>query len=263
MLLRVITQARLVPGLAGVAVATTDQPADGVIEDLCATVKVACIRGPEEDVLARYVLAAEQLGADAVVRLTGDSPLLDPAVIERVLGAFRGHAYASNGHPPSWYDGTDVEVVSRDALRRAAGAAARHEREHVTTYIWKRPWLFPAANVGLPGEDYSAIELSVDTGEDLERVRRVVQGLPRRWGWRDVLAAYWEVEIQKRSGQLFGRTSRKAERRHAYRTGALAGIFVNCVNPYSTGIEREQPLVAAWEFGREDAPRFLTTGASA
>ena len=77
-----------------VVVATTDQAADDPIAEFCRQEKIPCFRGDEQDVLDRFYQAARAHNANTVVRITADCPLIDPAVIDRVVGAVPGRAIA-------------------------------------------------------------------------------------------------------------------------------------------------------------------------
>ena len=183
-----------------VAVATSTAPEDDAVAAIAAAEGVATVRGPLDDVLERYRLAAERLDADIVVRVTGDCPLLDPTLVDAVVRTFReaGVDYASNVHPPTFPDGLDVEVISRAALERAAREARRpSEREHVTLYIAEREALFSRTSVtGDP--DRSAMRWTVDYPDDLDFVRAVFRrfrGREDEFGVADVLRALEEDDV--------------------------------------------------------------------
>ena len=130
-------------------VATTLNPIDQPIVALCDQLGVASFRGDEEDVLDRYFRAAGEHGADAVVRVTADCPLLDPDVIDRVIKTYRDNRgevdYVANILERTFPRGLDCEVFSREALERAEKHALASEREHVTLYIYRRPGGIPVA----------------------------------------------------------------------------------------------------------------------
>src|SRR6185503_19618615 len=115
-------------------VATTIDPADDPVVELCRRIDVRWVRGHPTDLLDRHLAAARELAAEVVVKIPSDCPLIDPAAIDRVLGAFLDDPgrfdFASNLHPPSWPDGNDVEVMTRDALEIAGRESTKpHERE--------------------------------------------------------------------------------------------------------------------------------------
>ena len=261
MLTHVLARAKAIPGVALVAVTTTPAPEDDTIVARCYGGGVACTRGQvpladqpgRNDVLNGYLTAALAARADVVVRITSDCPLLDPAVAGAVLARFLaapGCAYASNVHPPSWYDGCDVEVFSVAALVLAARCAAPDEREHVTTWLWRGrdPACGAAVNVAAPdGADYSALKLSVDTLADLARVRRVYAALPSadraRPGWRAVLAAYrlaCPAPLDARAQAIFSARPELAPVRAAYADGARAGAAATA----AVAVRRRQVLGA-------------------
>ena len=175
LLQRVLSRAQRAATLECVAIATTDRPADEAVAEFCRAAGILCFRGSENDVLDRYYGAARQFGADIIVRLTSDCPLLDPAVIDQTVSAFLAGAYdyVSNTLQLSFPDGLDTEVFSLAALEKAwREARLPSEREHVTAYIWKHPELFRLGNVRHE-PDYSHLRWTVDEPADLEFVRRV------------------------------------------------------------------------------------------
>ncbi len=123
-----------------VIVATTVDPQDLAVADLAASLGVEVFRGPVNDVLDRYYQTAMAYGLKHIVRITGDCPMIDPDVIDRVVEKYFGSGvdYTSNALEATYPDGEDVEVFSFDALSRAwHEAKAPSEREHVTPYIYK------------------------------------------------------------------------------------------------------------------------------
>ena len=177
--------------LAGLAVATTTAAIDDPLEALCRQLGVPCFRGQVDDVLDRYYQAARAFGApEAVVRLTGDCPLHDPAVVDRVVAEFlaRRPDYLSNVQPPTFPDGLDTEVFTFAALERAwKEAALKSEREHVTPYIRNHPGIFSLGNV-THAADLSGLRWTLDEARDLDFIRAVYARMGRvDFGLNDVL----------------------------------------------------------------------------
>ena len=102
-------------------VATSNQQADDPIARLCEILSVACFRGSLHDVLDRYYRAAEQYAAKHVVRLTGDCPLSEPAIIDNTIDTHLAEHrdYTSNFHPTCFPDGLDIEVFRFKVLKAA------------------------------------------------------------------------------------------------------------------------------------------------
>ncbi len=177
LLLHVVERVRSARGVDKVVVATTDQSSDHAIADLCQREGIQCFRGSEDDVLDRFYRTAEANSADILVRITADCPLIDPAVIDRVIARFQvGDCdYVSNTLRYTYPDGLDTEVFSFAALERAWREAKKpSEREHVTPYL--RTEKFRMANV----ESETPVPLgkhrwTVDYPADLEFVRRIYE----------------------------------------------------------------------------------------
>ncbi len=160
-------------------VATSTRSEDDAIESLCREFGVACFRGSLDDVLDRYYQAALMSRPDHVVRLTGDCPLADPAVIDQVIDTHLADAndYTSNVLPPSFPDGLDVEVFSFSGLETAwREATLPSHREHVTQYFQKNPARFKIGNVS-HHPDLSQLRWTVDESSDFDFVTRVFERL--------------------------------------------------------------------------------------
>lgn len=159
-------------------VATSSDPEDGAIEQLCMDLGITCFRGSLDDVLDRYYQAALLHQPDHVVRLTGDCPLADWTLVDRIIshhleGDFD---YTSNTIAPTFPDGLDVEVFRFTCLERAWRESTRpYQREHVTPYL-KAGSQFRAANFAAP-TDHSDLRWTVDEPEDLALVRTIYEEL--------------------------------------------------------------------------------------
>lgn len=180
MLFRQIERLRRAETLQAIVVATSDDPSDDALAALCADMGLACHRGSLNDVLARVHGACLRYGpARHVVRLTGDCPLADPAVIDMVVRRHlaSGADYTTNALQPTWPDGLDIEVMTFGALQRAfAEARLPSEREHVTPYITKHPEWFRIEHVRAE-QDFSSLRWTVDEPADLEFVAEVYAAL--------------------------------------------------------------------------------------
>jgi glutamate-1-semialdehyde aminotransferase/spore coat polysaccharide biosynthesis protein SpsF (cytidylyltransferase family) len=175
MLWQVVSRVRRARRVDKVVVATTDRAVDDPIARFCEREGIATFRGSESDVLDRFYQAAKANHADVVVRITADCPLVDPAVIDRVVERFqRGDCdYACNIIRYTYPDGLDTEVFSFAALEQAwRDAAKAAAREHVTPYL--RTARFRTANVEseIPVSP-AQYRWTVDHPADLEFVRRV------------------------------------------------------------------------------------------
>jgi spore coat polysaccharide biosynthesis protein SpsF (cytidylyltransferase family) len=180
---RVVERARESELADGLWVATTTDPSDDVLAEHLRGLGVPYIRGPLDDVLERYVMAAREACADTVVRITCDCPLIDPGVIDQTIAAFRDAPevdYCSNTLVRTYPIGMDTEVFSADALARAhAEAREPHEREHVTPYIYQHPGVFSLRNVCAPEwATWPELRLTLDEPADLDMLEAIVALAP-------------------------------------------------------------------------------------
>ena len=135
-----------------------------------------CLSGSENDVLSRYIIAAKKVQADIIVRITGDCPLIDPALVDKVIEQFitSGVDYFSNTLPPTFPDGLDAEVFSLQALERSAEETQQtFDREHVTPFL-RNSGFFKIA--GLTNkENLSSLRWTLDEISDLNVINQVVK----------------------------------------------------------------------------------------
>jgi len=179
--------------LAHVVVATTTKPEDDALEAVARTWGAGIYRGSEDDVLDRVWRAATEAGADVVVGITGDCPLMDPQVIDEVVQRFVSRKVDYTRTPTNYPEGLDCEVVSFAALDRAAKEAVLpSHREHVLPYIWEQPDKFEVDEPWRSGvEDNSTMHWSVDTPQDFAFVSEIFETLyptNPQFGKDDVLA---------------------------------------------------------------------------
>ncbi len=149
-------------------------------------------RGSESDVLDRYHRAAVACGADVVMRVTSDCPLIDPEVCSRVLElrANEEADYACNNMPPSWPHGLDCEVFTAAALARAhREASSPAEREHVTPWLRRHPDI-RRANLTCPEPEQAGQRWTLDYAADYRFMAALFARLPATGtGWRTVVGA--------------------------------------------------------------------------
>ncbi len=181
MLFREVLRARRAQSLGQVVIATTTDTSDDAVAAFCDSKGIPLFRGDPYDVLDRYYQAARTFGAETIVRLTGDCPVIDPGEIDRTVSAFfdAGVDFAANRLPPPWERSTpigmDTEVVSFAALERAwREAEAKYAREHVMPYLYEEPGRFNILVVD-HDPDLGHIRLTVDTPEDLALIRRIYE----------------------------------------------------------------------------------------
>lgn len=164
-----------------IVIATTTNHTDDPVVELADDLGVSYYRGSEEDVLSRYYEAAKTYRADVIVRLTADCPLIDPAIIDQTIQTYLDHSdafdYVSNTLTRRFPRGMDTEVFSFQSLETAYfNATQPYEREHVTPYLYLNPNRFRLGEVMCP-EDLSSHRWTVDTPEDYELIRHIIENL--------------------------------------------------------------------------------------
>jgi glutamate-1-semialdehyde 2,1-aminomutase len=174
-----------------IVVATAGNPRNAPLVEYASGLGYSVYQGSEDDVLDRYYQAAVEANATTVVRVTGDCPLIDPALVDAVIERFleSNADFGSNTEPPTFPDGLDTEVFTFRTLEIAwRQAGAGHAREHVT------PFMLEAADFKRTNysnaSDCSSERWTVDEPEDFEVVRKVFEEFdPRRdFSWLEVLA---------------------------------------------------------------------------
>lgn len=173
-------------------VATTTDPSDDVLVGHLRQAGVPYVRGSLEDVLSRYDLAADAADADVIVRITCDCPLIDPEVIDHVIGLLAAEPpvdYCSNTLVRTYPIGMDTEVFTRAALARAHDEAVEPlEREHVTPYIYQHPADFRLRNAAAPAEAaWPDLRLTVDEPVDLAMLDELVTAVGRDAGLPEIV----------------------------------------------------------------------------
>lgn len=195
-------------GAFRVYVVTSVDRSDDAIEQWCDEVGLVTIRGPLEDVSRRLLLAAEGLGAPAFVRISADSPLIDPQIVDHAVSLFCDDQVdlVTNTFPRTFPRGQSVEVIATGSLGEAVRAGmSQQEQEHVTRVFYDNAIAYQIRNFvasdlrSTPSDmdDLSLVHLGVDDLADLERCERVLLALgsdpPWHAGWVKCVAAEHSV----------------------------------------------------------------------
>lgn len=179
MLERQIERLRRSQRMQRLVVATSTDPSDDGIAQLCESLAIDCFRGSLEEVLDRFYQAARRHLARTVVRLTGDCPLADPIVIDQLIGLHEvaGYDYTSNTLTRTYPDGLDAEVVEFESLETAwREATLPSEREHVTPFIYHHPERFRLGNLR-QDDDLTQLRWVVDEPQDFAFISAIYGAL--------------------------------------------------------------------------------------
>lgn len=174
-------------------VATTNLPSDDKTAEMVKTLGFEVFRGDENDVLDRFYQAVRPQSdqPDYIVRLTADCPLIDAALIDKIIRHTVENQldYCSNTLDPHYPDGQDAEVFKTSALKQAwREAKLPSEREHVTPYIWKNSSFkggstFKSENYAEDGRNYGHLRMTVDEPADYRLIAALIEelGTDRTW----------------------------------------------------------------------------------
>ena len=157
-------------------------------------------RGSEDDVLSRYFEAAKKYEANIVVRITGDCPIIEPLLVDKIIEYHINNKvdYTSNINPPTFPDGLDTEVFTFESLKKAHHLTSKKsDREHVTPFI-RRENLFSRLNY-LNHKDYSNERWTVDEPEDFVLVKNIIGEFDNNidFKWTDV------IKLKKLKPEIF------------------------------------------------------------
>jgi len=172
-----ILRARRAKLVSEVRLAIPEGTGDDVLARAAREMGCPCTRGSQEDCLARYLQAARESQADHVVRISGDSPFIDPEMIDAVVHDHleSGTDYTRNYEPIDIPAGLCIETVTREALEGAAREAVdQYDREHVMPYFYRVPGRFSIKRTPVPEKLLRPdLRLTLDTPEDLQALREI------------------------------------------------------------------------------------------
>lgn len=192
MLIRQIERIKRSKKIDKLIIATSTDEEDNQIEKIANEYGVECFRGSLDNVLDRFYQATQRYKAEHIVRLTGDCPLLDWEVIDKVieLHLTEKNDYTSNTIKPTFPDGLDVEIMKFNILKEAwEKSNKKSEQEHVTLYIHSRPEKFKLGCL-INTEDLSSLRWTVDEPEDflfIEEIYKCLYSQKSNFSTQDIL----------------------------------------------------------------------------
>lgn len=177
---RVVDRARRVGQSYPVVIATTDRAMDDPIAAFAEAEGLPVFRGATEDVANRAVACAETHRFHSFVRISGDSPFIDPDLIREMIQIHREKDMdiCTNIFPRTFPPGNSIEVIATQAMRQACESLTEcDEREHVTPYFYRHPEKFTIHNVSIQDEFNTEVRLTVDQPKDMDKTVWIIQQL--------------------------------------------------------------------------------------
>ena len=185
---------------AEILVATSVEEFDQPIVALCDVNCVACIRGDLKNVASRFRDVFGTFDFDAIVRVSGDSPLLDQRIVDDALDSL-GSSDAdmvTNVHPRTFPSGQSVEAFRAAAFERAyAMMSEPGDFEHVTPVFYRETDRFNIMNRTIDGESLNHVRLSVDTQEQFDLAEAIIESMEREpwtYGVTEIVNLYHSVK---------------------------------------------------------------------
>lgn len=211
-----------------IVLATSKKPSNKILIDHIKNIGFKYFIGSENDVLKRYINAADKYNADVVVRITGDCPLVDPLVVDECVYKFKKFKvdYCSNINPPTFPDGLDVEVIRLSALKKSATESSHiSNKEHVTKYI-RETNSFSKKNYS-NRINLSSLRWTVDDLDDFKIISKIFKYFEPNifFSWKQVFALYNKshklfqannIKIKKRNNGEKMKTGQKLWQRAKY-----------------------------------------------
>lgn len=163
-----------------VYIATTTNKTDNPIVDFCTQFAIPYYRGDEHNVLSRFYECALKHKLDIIIRVTADCPLIDGEIIQAAVKQYlewnNENIYYSNCLERTFPRGFDFEIFSFNALKEAyENAREQTQLEHVTPYINQNRSGKIMLKHFLNKDDASSFRLTVDTPEDFELIKKMIE----------------------------------------------------------------------------------------
>jgi len=160
-----------------IIIATSDQRTDDLIDIFAKKEGISCFRGSLENVIDRFIKSCEKFNSPYFVRICGDSPLIDPKLIDRAISISKDNNFdiISNVEKRTFPKGQSVELVKLDSLKKLYQEdLSSNEKEHVTRGFYQRKNNYKIVNFKSSNKIFSKIQLSVDTKDDFKKIESLI-----------------------------------------------------------------------------------------
>ena len=172
--------------LTAIIVATSTDQSDEAVIKFCQARNIPCVQGPLDHVANRFLKVLERFPMDAFVRVSGDSPVIDPQIVDRLVSIFKSGNYdiVTNVLERSFPKGQSVEIVNSSVFKKSfSNIKGQYEEEHVTPYFYQNADRFRIFNLISPNPVYGSVHMAIDNQKDLERFDLILQRINRPIEW--------------------------------------------------------------------------------
>jgi len=181
-------------------IATSSEASDTIVEEFCNQIGVKCFRGSLHNVASRFETIVKELKVDVFVRVSGDSPIIDPGVIDHAVTLFNQSLcdLSTNVMIRTFPKGQSVEVLNAKKFFEVCEKMSNFEDlEHVTLPYYREPERFQIVNF-TSGCNFGSVQLSVDVKEDFDLVEKIIIAADRQIiSWEE--AVQLQLDLVKRN----------------------------------------------------------------
>ena len=173
-----------------IIIATTINKEDDPIVELCKKLKVKFFRGSEDDVLLRVLNAHKHFKSDIIVELTGDCPLIDYKLIDKIINVYNNnnYDYVSNSHVRSYPDGFDVQVFSTELLGEVSLLTKdSYDRENVSSFIYRSGRYKTFAVIAEDNLFWPELRVTLDDKGDYLLIKNIIENIGEDYRVNDVV----------------------------------------------------------------------------
>ena len=175
----VISRVKKAKKISKIIVSTSTSKNDDRLIQYLKKVKISYFRGDLNNVSKRLLDTASYYKKKYFIRISGDSPLIDPKIIDKVISLykkkkFNNYDLITNVFPRTFPKGQSVEIIKTLTLRNYLGKMSKDESENVTKYFYRNSSKLKIKN--LKSNKYQRqIKLSVDTKKDMVRIKKILE----------------------------------------------------------------------------------------
>lgn len=164
-----------------IVIATGDSRNNLEIQNFAKKNNIPIFEGSEVDLVSRLYETGEKFHASAIVRITGDSPLVDPLIVDQIISTYKKNIkkidIVSNMRKTSFPYGLEVEIFSMESLKKMLLLIKKPEmREWFSLFIEKNPNLFNILNIS-NSKDLSKLRWTLDYEEDYKFIKKIYEEL--------------------------------------------------------------------------------------
>lgn len=175
---RVINRIKKSKEIKKIIVATSNSTQDDLIATFCKKKKIFFYRSNLNNVYLRYYKLINAQKINSFVRITADSPLIDPKIIDKSIKIFKKNKFdiVTNTLKRSYPKGQSVEVVNSKIILKNLKTVSNNKDnlEHITSYFYKNKNRFKIMNISLK-KNLSDLNFSIDTPKDYDFIKKIIK----------------------------------------------------------------------------------------